>query len=53
MLAKKLSLIFCLKKTEGGGGGGGKFKIVFKNPKNELLFYDTSGSKKITGKLRK
>ena len=46
MLAKKQSLIFCLFKTKGGGRGG-EIKIVFKNPKNELLFYDTSGSKKI------
>ena len=49
MLAKKLSLIFCLFKT-GGWGRAGKIKIVFKTPENEFLFYDKSGGKKNTGK---
>ena len=48
MLTKKQSLIFCLFKT-GGAGRGVKIKIVFKKPKNEPFFYDTSGRKKITG----
>ena len=37
MLDKKIMLIFCLRKTEGGGGGG-KIKIVFKVPKMSSIY---------------
>ena len=52
MLAKKVSLIFCLFKTGGGRGGGRQNQNCLQKPENELMFYDTSESKKNTGKLR-
>ena len=42
--------MFCLLET--GGGGRRPNQNCLQKPKNELLFYDTSESKKITGKLR-
>ena len=46
MLAKKLSLIFCLFKTKGGGRGG-KIKIVLKTQKMSSCFIIHQEAEKI------